>query len=172
MSNTFSLRPVWLQATLRPNSIKLTKYPALFALKAASHRIRLRLTIRLMANGSLHTCSVGRTRVNFLDFDRLPAYLKLFQVSWIASVVGDGVLAACGKTAVTGFCVKPLYYLYVGLCAKIVAFSKFCGSTACTFFFLYPPHRLFPTNHSPFHLVVHCDFEASGFLLTAGRFRC
>ena len=47
-------------------------------LKAASHRIRLRLTIRLMANGSLHTSSVGRVRVNFLGFDRLPAYLKLF----------------------------------------------------------------------------------------------
>ena len=47
-------------------------------LKAASHRIRLRLTIRLMANGSLHTSSVGRIPVNFLGFDRLPAYLKLF----------------------------------------------------------------------------------------------
>jgi len=46
--------------------------------KAASHRIRLRLTIRLMANGSLHTSSVMRIRVNFLGFDRLPAYLKLF----------------------------------------------------------------------------------------------
>jgi len=46
-------------------------------LKAASHRIRLRLTIRLMANDSLHTGSVGRIRVNFLDFDRLPAYLKV-----------------------------------------------------------------------------------------------
>jgi len=39
---------------------------------------RLRLTIRFMANGSLHTGSVGRIRVNFLGFDRLPAYLKLF----------------------------------------------------------------------------------------------
>jgi len=68
--------------------------------KAASHRIRLRLTIRLMANGSLHTTSVGRIRVNFLGLDRLPAYLKLFKVTWIAGVVGDGVLAACGKTAV------------------------------------------------------------------------
>ena len=46
--------------------------------KAASHRIRLRLTIRLMANSNLHTSSVGRIRVNFLGFDRLPAYLKLF----------------------------------------------------------------------------------------------
>jgi len=46
--------------------------------KAASHRIRLRLTIQLMANGNLHTSSVGRVRVNFLGFDRLPAYLKLF----------------------------------------------------------------------------------------------
>jgi len=34
-------------------------------LKTASHRIRLRLTIRLMANGSLHTSSVGRIPVNF-----------------------------------------------------------------------------------------------------------
>ena len=49
-----------------------------FGKKAASHRIRLRLTIRLMANGSLHTSSVGRIRVNFLGFDRLTAYLKLF----------------------------------------------------------------------------------------------
>jgi len=39
--------------------------------KAVSHRIRLRLTIRLMAKGSLHTNSVGRIRVNFLSFDRL-----------------------------------------------------------------------------------------------------
>jgi len=31
-----------------------------------------------MANGSLHTISVGRIRVNSLGFDRLPAYLKLF----------------------------------------------------------------------------------------------
>jgi len=53
-----------------------------------------------MANGSLHTTSVGRIRVNFLGLDRLPAYLKLFKVTWIAGVVGDGVLAACGKTAV------------------------------------------------------------------------
>ena len=85
-------------------------------LMAASHRIRLRLTIRLMANGSLHTSSVSRIRVNFLGFDRLPpylklfhfffgfgfdwlpAYLKLFKVSWIAGV---GVLAACGMTAVS-----------------------------------------------------------------------
>jgi len=42
-----------------PNSLTLN------LLKAASHRIRLRLTIRLMANGSLHTGSVGHTRVNF-----------------------------------------------------------------------------------------------------------
>jgi len=49
-----------------------------FVLKAASHRIRLRLTIRIMANGSLHTIFVGRIRVNFIGFDRLPAYLKLF----------------------------------------------------------------------------------------------
>jgi len=46
--------------------------------KAASHRIRLRLTIRFMANGSLHSGSVGRVPENFLGFDRLPAYLKLF----------------------------------------------------------------------------------------------
>jgi len=45
-------------------------------LKAASHRIRFRLTIRLVANGSLHTGSVGSIRVNFLGFDWLPAYLK------------------------------------------------------------------------------------------------
>jgi len=38
--------------------------------------------------------------VNFLGFDRLPAYLKLFQVSRIVAAVGDGVLAACVKTAV------------------------------------------------------------------------
>ena len=73
----------------------------LFAvLKAASHRIRLRLTIRLMANGSLHTVSVGPIGMNFLGFDRLSAYLKLFYVSRIAVVVGDGVLTACGKTDV------------------------------------------------------------------------
>jgi len=64
--------------------------------KAASHRIWLRLTIRLMANGSLHTSSIGRIPLNFLGFDRLPAYLKLFQVSRISGVVGFGVLAACG----------------------------------------------------------------------------
>jgi len=46
--------------------------------KAASHRIRLRLTIRHMANGSLHTSSVVRIRVNVFGFDQLPAYLKLF----------------------------------------------------------------------------------------------
>ena len=69
-------------------------------LKVASHRIRLRLTIRLMANGSLHTGSVGRIRVDFLVSDRLPAHLKLFWVSRIAAAVGDGVLAACGKTDV------------------------------------------------------------------------
>ena len=39
--------------------------------KVASHTIRLRLTIRLMANSSLHTSSVGRIRVNFLGFDRV-----------------------------------------------------------------------------------------------------
>jgi len=63
--------------------------------KVASHRIRLRLTIRLMANGSLHTCSVGRIRVNFLGFER-------FKIgsSRTAVVVGDGVLAARVKTAV------------------------------------------------------------------------
>ena len=38
--------------------------------------------------------------MNFLGFDRLQAYLKLFYVSRIAVVVGDGVLAACGKTDV------------------------------------------------------------------------
>jgi len=43
--------------------------------KAASQRILLRLPIRHMANGSLHTSSVGRIRVNFLGFDRLPAYV-------------------------------------------------------------------------------------------------
>jgi len=41
--------------------------------------MRLRLTIRLVANGSLHTSSVGRIRVNFLGFDRLPAYLNCFK---------------------------------------------------------------------------------------------
>jgi len=53
-----------------------------------------------MANGSLHTVSVGPIGMNFLGFDRLQAYLKLFYVSRIAVVVGDGVLAASGKTAV------------------------------------------------------------------------
>ena len=52
--------------------LKLSTQPQL-CLKAASHRIRY----RLMANGSLHTGSVARIRVNFLGFDRLPAYLKL-----------------------------------------------------------------------------------------------
>jgi len=48
-----------------------------------------------MANGSLHTCSVGRIRVNFLGFER-------FKIgsSRTAVVVGDGVLAARVKTAV------------------------------------------------------------------------
>jgi len=69
------------------------------ALKVTSHRIRLRLTNRLMANGSLRTCSVGRIRLNFLGFDRLPAYFKLVEVSRIAVVVSDGVLATCVKTA-------------------------------------------------------------------------
>ena len=46
-------------------------------LKAASHRILLWLTIRLMANGSLHTCSVGHIRVNFPSFDRLSGLLKI-----------------------------------------------------------------------------------------------
>ena len=77
------------------------------------HRIRLQLSIRLMAKGSLHTSSIGGIRVNFLCFYRLPDYLKLFFGS---RIVGDGVLTACGKTAVghkperkavTGFCVKP-----------------------------------------------------------------
>jgi len=61
-------------------------------LKAASHRIRLRLTIRLMANGSLHTGSVGRIRVNFLGFDRLPAYFKLVgskQISFVCSMTSQ-----------------------------------------------------------------------------------
>jgi len=43
-----------------------------------SHRIRLRLAIRLMANGSLHTVSVGPIGMNFLGFDRLPSYLNCF----------------------------------------------------------------------------------------------
>jgi len=51
-----------------------------------------------MANGSLHTVSVGPIGMNFLGFDRLPVNLKLFYVSRIAVVVGDGVLAAYGKT--------------------------------------------------------------------------
>ena len=60
--------------------IKVHWIPGCFTnlLKAASHGIRLQLAIRLMANGSLHTSSVGRVKVNFLGFDRLPAYLKLF----------------------------------------------------------------------------------------------
>jgi len=33
--------------------------------------------IRLMANGSLHTCIIGRIRVNFLGFDRLSGLLKI-----------------------------------------------------------------------------------------------
>jgi len=52
------------------------------------------------AYGQRHTCSVGRIRRNFLDFERLPAYLKLVAVIRIAVVVGDGVLAVCVKTAV------------------------------------------------------------------------
>jgi len=56
---------------------------------AASHRIWLQLTMQLMANGSLHTGSVGRVRVNFLGFDWLPAYLKLFQarLPWLLVMV-------------------------------------------------------------------------------------
>jgi len=71
-------------------------------LKAASHRIRLQLTIRLMANGSLHTSSVGRIRMNFLGFDRQSGLLKivLSKPDCRCCTVGDGVLAACGKTAV------------------------------------------------------------------------
>ena len=42
--------------------------------KAASHRIRLRLTIRLMANGSLPTCSKN----TITDNTGNPAYLKQF----------------------------------------------------------------------------------------------
>ena len=57
------------------------------SLKAASHGIRLRLTIRIVANGSLHTGSVARIRVNFLGFDRLPA-----KVSRTAGFVSDGIL--------------------------------------------------------------------------------
>jgi len=36
----------------------------------------------------------------FSRFRTAYGYLKLFYVSRIAGVVGDGVLAACGKTAV------------------------------------------------------------------------
>jgi len=43
-------------------------------LKAASHRIRLRLTIRLMANGSLTTS----TKKTIIDNTGNPAYLKQF----------------------------------------------------------------------------------------------
>ena len=71
-----------------------------YHLQVASHRIGLRLTNRFMANGSLHTCSVGLIRLNFLGFERLPVYLKLVEVCRIAVVVGNGVLAACGKTDV------------------------------------------------------------------------
>jgi len=53
-----------------------------------------------MANGSLHTVSVDPIGMNFFGFDWLPAYLKLFYVSRIAVVVGDGVLATCEKTDV------------------------------------------------------------------------
>jgi len=53
-------------------------------LKAASHRIQLRLAIRFMANCSLHTVSVDPIGMNFFGFDWLPAYLKLFYVSRIA----------------------------------------------------------------------------------------
>jgi len=42
--------------------------------KAALHRIRLRLTIRLMANGSLPTCSKNTMTVNTGN----PDYLKQF----------------------------------------------------------------------------------------------
>ena len=53
-----------------------------------------------MANGSLHRVSISLIGINFLGFDQLLTYLKLFYVSRIAVVVGDGVLAACGKTDV------------------------------------------------------------------------
>jgi len=53
-----------------------------------------------MANGSLHTCCVGRILLNFLGSERLTAYLKLVEVCRIVVVVGDGVLVACVKTAV------------------------------------------------------------------------
>jgi len=69
------------RAQSRKQSVGMHAPCAFSSLKAASHRIRLRLTIRPMANSSLHTSSIGRIRVNFLGFDRLPAYLKLFSVA-------------------------------------------------------------------------------------------
>jgi len=47
--------------------------------KVASHRVRLRFTNQFMVNGSLHTCSVGHIRLNFLSFERLTAYLNQFK---------------------------------------------------------------------------------------------
>jgi len=57
-------------------------------LKAASHRIWLRLAIRFIANGSFHTGFVVRIRLNFLGFAWLPADLTPD-----AGLVVDGVLA-------------------------------------------------------------------------------
>jgi len=51
-----------------------------------------------MANGSLHRVSISLIGINFLGFDQLLTYLKLFYVSRIAVVVGDGVPAAYERT--------------------------------------------------------------------------
>jgi len=59
--------------------IKLQVFAPFFSfrpevLKAASHRIRLRLTIRLMVNGSLPTCTKNTITDNTVN----PVYLKQF----------------------------------------------------------------------------------------------
>ena len=82
--------PPWL---IRKAVIDLT-------LKAASHRIRLRLMIRLMVKGSLPTCSKNAITDNTGN----PAYLKQFEVSWkpfeTEKIHPDKANGACVKAAV------------------------------------------------------------------------
>jgi len=55
----FEKEDKYMKCTKRKNNVN----NAGSAIKAASHRIRLRLTNRLVVNGTLHTCCVGRIRL-------------------------------------------------------------------------------------------------------------
>ena len=63
---------------LSPQKPPVAKGQSKNSFTAYTKRVKaaLRLTIRVMANGSLHTGSVDCIRVNFLGFDRLPAYVN------------------------------------------------------------------------------------------------